>query len=282
MILGPLKLQPNPFPAPSKLSANTGALSVLERDIICQNKGGEIGNEMIACWYYIRDIFGDEVPITKEFEGVKTLDMATSNPRGFTFDCILSQNDIGDSDDITLTYERCRVQNSGEALITIEGDKVVGMGVTTFNAYSLNTARMIMPSPIQDALTTVIGSGCDTAWELVGHTNLEIRGDQINSGCNIVAQGEKTDSVLTVDFGLGTVGANCIQGYDIEVSAGRMIINGATLDYGSVFKTINLVMSDCDDTVRVTSTFGDAILVDIAAGGGDGEYHAHVTKSSLL
>ena len=168
-----------------------------------------------------------------------------------------------------LNYERCRVTNSGESIITIEGEQVVGMGVTSYRSSTLNSAKMIFPTPIQDALTTIIGSECDTRWELVGHTNMEIRGDQIKPGCDIAALGNQTDSILTVDFGLETIGENCAQGYEIEVDEGQMVINGATLTYGSPFKDIILIMSACNDIVHIKKTFKDSSLIDINTGGGN-------------
>ena len=94
VILGPLKSQPSPFPPVAELDEKTGTLSIVKSDVTCQSKGGTVGSEVVACWYFIKDVFGKEVPITKEFEGVKRLHVAASNPKDYNFDCILSANNV--------------------------------------------------------------------------------------------------------------------------------------------------------------------------------------------
>lgn len=167
-----------------------------------------------------------------------------------------------------LNYERCRISNS-DSTITIGGDQVIGAGVTSFSSSSLNDAEMILPSPIQDSLTTIIGSECNTRWNLKGHTNLLIKGNEIKPGCDITANGNNTDSILTVDFGLET--STCTEGFTLEVYDGTMDINGATLVYGTVFKNIIIKMSRCDDVVRIKQTYDytNNSLIDIFTGGGD-------------
>lgn len=94
VILGPLKLEPQPFDPIANFNEKSGELVIVRHDVTCQSKGGTVGDEVMSCWYYITDAFGEEIPIIKTFEGVKTAVVRESNPRGYTFDCILSQNDV--------------------------------------------------------------------------------------------------------------------------------------------------------------------------------------------
>ena len=48
-----------------------------------------------------------------------------------------------------------------------------------------------------------------------------------------------------------------------------MNINGAILNYGRPFKDIVLIMSKCDDIVRIKKTYNDSSLIDITSGTGN-------------
>ena len=126
---------------------------------------------------------------------------------------------------VELNYGRSKIETS---TIAIEGEKVVGFGVTNFKpaaqrslisssrrllSEQQNENKMLLPSPIQDSLTTSVGKKCDSAWNLEGHTNLYINGHEIESGCEITANGDQTDSILTVDFGLKS--SACTEGFTV-------------------------------------------------------------------
>ena len=113
VILGPLKLQPKPFPGEfdphakfpflSFCTANTiiacptdmatldssGQLSIVKDGLTCQSKGGTLGNEDIDCWHVINGI-----SLIKSFKGVKTIKITVLNPKNIKLEGILAQTDV--------------------------------------------------------------------------------------------------------------------------------------------------------------------------------------------
>ena len=66
---------------------------------------------------------------------------------------------LTDREDIIIDYEICQIpSDSFEIGLT----QAIGAGVTTYSS-SLRTAKVILPSPIQDTLTTVIRD-CNAEW----------------------------------------------------------------------------------------------------------------------
>ena len=61
--------------------------------------------------------------------------------------------------DILINYERCPISSGS---FEISSTRAVGTGITLFSS-ALETARVILPSPIQDTLTTVFHD-CNAEW----------------------------------------------------------------------------------------------------------------------
>ena len=64
------------------------------------------------------------------------------------------------SQDILINYERCPIA-SGNFEIGLS--QAIGLGVTKFSSITTNSATIVLPSPIQDILTTVVRD-CNTVW----------------------------------------------------------------------------------------------------------------------
>jgi hypothetical protein len=79
-------------------------------------------------------------------------------------------------------YKRCPI-NSGT--FEIGYTQAVGVGVTKYSS-NLASETVILPSPNQDVLTTVVRD-CNAAWTLDGYTNILVYGNKVRSGCNIIA-----------------------------------------------------------------------------------------------
>ena len=128
---------------------------------------------------------------------------------------------------------------------------------------------MTLPFPPQVFLTTYI-SDCNSLWALSGHTNIEIKGREIQSGCSILAPGIDTDdALLTVDFYLSS--EPCTDGYSVEVDENTVVIGGATITFGRPFRDILLVGSPCDDIFHIKKTYSDTSSIQIIGGLGNGK-----------
>ena len=127
-----------------------------------------------------------------------------------------------------------------------------------------------MPKPAQDSLTTIVAE-CDSEWDITGHTNLEIQGNKIISSCSIGVPGVdgKTPS-LTVDFGNDKSCEGKVP-YSFELNKGIIKVNGAEVDFGSVFTSIVIYGSPCRDIIRIKETYDNTEVVDIRGGAGSGK-----------
>ena len=102
---------------------------------------------------------------------------------------------------------------------------------------------------------------------LVGHTDIYVWGSEIQSGCNIIADGaEESDAIITVDFGQGT----CDSGKTVSLDGRTISIDGSeAINFGAPFKNIIFVMTDCNDEVTISSTSSDAISIEVIGNDGD-------------
>ena len=96
---------------------------------------------------------------------------------------------------------------------------------------------------------------------LDGHTNILIYGSEVLSGCKINAAGkDESDAIITVDFGQGT----CTSGHSITLNEGSIEIDGNEIvSFGSPFKDIAFMMSNCNDQVYITKTYSDLSSVEV-------------------
>ena len=175
VLLGPLTLRPKPFDHLATISS--GNLALKTTGLICESKGGTVGAEEVQCWEASNEVN----PVIMTFKDVKKLDGGGLNLRrlserdtnyntqekgrklqttsAFQFNCVLSETDLSGTQDILINYERCQI-SSGSFEIGLT--QAIGVGVTTYSS-SLNTGTVILPSPIQDTLTTVVRD-CNAEW----------------------------------------------------------------------------------------------------------------------
>ena len=102
---------------------------------------------------------------------------------------------------------------------------------------------------------------------LVGYSNILVYGDEVQSGCKIIADGtNEGDVILTVDFSQGP----CTSGYAVSLNEGNIIISGNEIvSFGTPFKDIMFIMSNCNDEVIIAKTFTDVTSVEVLGNGGD-------------
>ena len=180
----------------------------------------------------------------------------------FQFNCVLSETNLEGTSDILINYERCLVPNDS---LSIGSTQAIGVGTTKYSE-ALATARVILPLPIQDSLTTYVRD-CDATWTLDGYTHVYIQGNEVGSNCRIVAQGTSlADAVITVDFGTGSCGS----GYQVTLNEGSILIGvNEIISFGSSFKNIIFIMSNCNDEVFISKTHGDASSIEIQGADGN-------------
>lgn len=144
--------------------------------------------------------------------------------------------------------------------ITIEATNVVAVGVSNFDA-TLTQASITLPSdPIQDGLITEIKDS-DAQWTLTGHTDLYIHGSLVGSNFQVIADGtDLATASLVLDFRSGTC-----SGHSVTVTAGSIAIdsNNDAVLYGEAFTDIQLIMSGCNDSVFIESTYESASSIEV-------------------
>ena len=163
-----------------------------------------------------------------------------------------------------MDYERCNIENDDIYL----GKKSANFGSAVVDYFGSRQQNMKvqLPFPVQDYLTTYVTS-CDSVWEVVGHTNIEVNGREISPDCVINVPGTASaDATLVVDFGIDL---DCSNGYNVTLDEGVLIVQGARIEFGTPFKIIDLIMSPCDDIVHIKKTYDDTIDVFITGGGGN-------------
>ena len=270
VILGPLKYTPSPFDKVAEIDSATGVLTIEMTSLTCESKAGSVGAEEVQCW----DATNDKNPVIMTFLDVKQLTVSPSivtrrmsdnssndnkalaisrdswtrrlQTSDFSFSCVQSEISLGNAQSVTIDNEKCQIQSG---IITIEETQVVGFGVTTFTAGAALTGEIILPSPIQDSLSTIVRN-CDSRWVLTGHTNLEIRGAEIKPGCHISASGSvQATAVLTVDLGTAVCDSGLLIELDVVQDEGILSINGTEIvSFGAPFADIVLVTSLCGDS----------------------------------
>ena len=101
---------------------------------------------------------------------------------------------------------------------------------------------------------------------LIGHSNILVYGSEVKPGCKIIADGSNEDAVMTVDFGQGS----CESGKTASLNEGSIFINGIEIvSFGSVFKDVIFLMTECNDEVSIVKTYTDASSIEVLGYGGD-------------
>ena len=291
VILGPVKYKPTPFDPVAKLDSNTGRLE-LEKDVAtCESKEGAAGLETIQCWET-----ASKTPVIKTFKDVKSL---YSRKSSITFKCIksdlnvsshsahvlpslptlslisffvdkLSNCQVNSSTGVVLDFTRCRIET--DEIFVGQSKANIGKGVVSYSGGGKKVIKL--PSPIQDSLETTIQDCNNMEWKLDGHTNLVIKGRNIGQNCQVkvnvdnVNGTSQSDANLLVDFELDQ---SCEKRYSVELKKDRILIDDSYIEFGKSFKNIQLLMSPCDDIVKVTSTLENTESVSIISGGGNGK-----------
>lgn len=102
---------------------------------------------------------------------------------------------------------------------------------------------------------------------LQGYSNILVYGNEVQPGCKIHAGGtNEGDSVITVDFGQGP----CTSGYSVALNEGSIFIgNDEIISFGSPYKDIILILSNCNDQVIISKTYADVTSVEVQGNNGD-------------
>lgn len=107
---------------------------------------------------------------------------------------------------------------------------------------------------------------------LDGYTHLLIYGNEVQSGCKIIADGNsEANAVITVDFGQGA----CTSGKSVTLHEGSIFIGDANGDehevvlFGRPYRDIIFIMTDCNDEVTIAKTFNDTSSVEVLGYAGD-------------
>ena len=169
------------------------------------------------------------------------------------------------TDAVLLNYERCQITN--DEIIIGENRANIGQGVVSYSGSGSKT--LLLPSPVQSSLETTI-TDCDVEWNLIGHTNVVLKGRDIQPGCHIDVPGsDQSDATLFIDLEMDRA---CTTGFTVEVDEDNIIIDGnSVITFGTPFKGIDIAMSPCDDTVIIKKTRQDADVISIETGNGNGE-----------
>ena len=165
-----------------------------------------------------------------------------------------------------MDWRRCEIANS-EVYI---GRHLAKIGLANVRYEGNHPIKLTTPSPPQEYLTTTI-TDCDSDWFIHGHTNLEIKGNEILSGCHAQVYGIDTvNATITVDFGI--FDSSCSGTYSVELDGEVLTINDSkAIEFGTAFKNFNFIMSPCDDRVHIKRMPTNTSSVLIKGGAGNGK-----------
>lgn len=102
---------------------------------------------------------------------------------------------------------------------------------------------------------------------LVGYTNILVYGNEVQSGCKIIADGTpEADAVITIDFGQG----NCTSGKTVTLNEGSVFVDeNEVVTFGARYQTIIFAMTNCNDNVTILKTYTDASSIELLGYDGD-------------
>ena len=255
VIFGPKTYLPSPFDKVETFNQSTKVMTILRSSVSCESKEGTVADETIQCWEREKDR-----PVIMTELKVARLE-ATSSLNGIHLNCILSECDMKGSNDITFNWSSCKVQSNE---IVIGGKSLVGVGITKYS--NLRQASINLPTPPQDFLSTTVDNGCTSKWTLTGSTDLTIKGREAKLGCLVNAPGDISDAVLTIDFDLEK---SCSSGFEVVVDEDEISIGSRNsmaipvVVFGHKFRDIVIIMSPCDDLVKIRQTYEDAAYIEI-------------------
>ena len=235
---------------------------------------GAVGGEEVGCFD------NSKPPLIGTYLGVNgiTLDGKTpdGNEREIAFQNIQSPITIdGKVQTLVLDY-----RNSDISSIQVN-EHVVRLGSVGITHSGFvgggDGGRILLPEPSIASLVTTVGGECDSEWEFYGHSNLVVNANEVSKDCKIVHYGGTFAATLTVDFGDLT----CSSGYkdDKDVKVNTFTDNGmqfttvsigskTILQVGDVFQSVQLFMSQCDDTVSLLNGV-DGVQYSVDGRGGN-------------
>jgi len=287
-LIEPILLQPDPPLDIATLNKGTGdlVLTTSKGPFLCTKLGGSLGEEEIECLAgtpkWKRRI--------RSFEPVKTISTdgdLTGDGGECEFQGIESESTFKRVDHLILDYSGTQ---HGEILIS--GSKVQAGPAAIVNWNSLGKGTIKLPTKPEVPLLVTTFSDCNHAWTLVGHTNIKIKGSEIKSSCNITAAGgEFNDARLIIDFSdlvedcsdsENSVVLKADETTDEVVAVITNKDHKVTLRIGSVFTSVEIYMSPCDDHVSVESTLESSGYVIVDTRGGDDAVSIGQNKSGLF
>jgi hypothetical protein len=240
----------------------------------CTSLGGSLGDETIEC---IRENSIQSCYNVKRIDTeTNTADTVNIVLRG-----IQSPTNIKEFGDVTLELDYFDLGSDGIAndAITIE-QKSSTMGIFATEFTAGGSAVLRLPEPEQDFLKTTITGGCDTEWELVGHTSLIVKASEVESNCNIVADGGATIANLLIDLTPGELSpcsdgnvvileATDVNTTLVTVTVKRQAEITTTVQVGNIFRNIEVIMTDCSDKVEILNTVDVEGSISVSGKGGD-------------
>jgi hypothetical protein len=328
-IVAGLRFEPDPIQSLVELDVLTGELSLIanrlkDNKLECFHRGGDIGNEEIECKT------GD---LVRTFSGVTKLHGTPDSRRALeeyapstalvdynpsraldasvvtlSFECVESPIDMenfGGFESMNFLYEKCASVVSTRAFIKAN-EFLAGKARTTFDPTQLSFAKFYTPKPEVLVFSTVFESNCNSQWDIVGYSNIEVKANELEADCEITALGTFTNATLKIFLGSDDLGsgidpastAPCeamekskvllftlgdltiarIEPYhlqDFTTSADPVSID---VKVGKQFTNIEVYGSKCHDEITLQNTFdGGSVYIDGLGGddtiriGGDGD-----------
>lgn len=164
----------------------------------------------------------------------------------------------------------------------IEGAKVkFGNANIKHSLVGTHCGTVIFPALEITSLVTYIQDGCNNCWTTEGHSHLHVMANEVLDGCNIVANGGDETASVTIDFDYDNGDASCRHNNTVtlEASGSNTIITVTrpqmfgdphqfTVTASDSYRNFVTIGSNCDDTVQIVNTLGNAKTVTIETGGG--------------
>jgi len=167
----------------------------------------------------------------------------------------------------------------------VVGGSSVDLGEVSLNFNpSLEQGIFHMPIPEQQQLFTTISSECNSAWDIIGYTNLRVKVNEISNGCVVDARGGlMTDfATLIIDYSNDSGdGSSCVENGGnlviIEESGSDSLLVRFNENFQSErsvtvdrkFGDVRIELSNCDDMVELRSTLDFVSSVTVYGYGGN-------------
>jgi len=250
-------------------------ISHADQVLVCTGLYGQSGNETIECERG-SEMGVDESPQFQKCNRVSHIESEVSHNKSAHFNLML--RDIQSPTNLTSfgTLRSLELDYSKKGQLIVAGDSILlGDSFVDLGEVSLNFDPTLekgvfrMPVPEQQTLYTTISSECDSAWDIIGYTNLIVNMNKIADACVVKATGGlMTDfAKLMIDLSDDSPGKGdlCVEGEETlliieEIEDGLLHVHfgdgkkSVTVD--QKFGDIELELSSCDDLVHIRSMPG--------------------------